>query len=419
MHRLLPVLLLALALLVPAAAHADSIVYSKQGDVWISAPDGSSARQITSGGGHQSPTQADDGTILVQRGTRFVRLDRSGRTLGTIDSVLTGKPAGVDAVGPFDPVISPDGTKVAYWIGMYTSWTDRRNYIEWTRTGPVTVWQDARDGKFLGTTHYYDEPSWLPTSDGALLFAEENALTAQVVAVGVGEDHTQIRQWFRDSQVKPANEVYPKAISTGELTRSLDRLALLRASIEYGSGGIAEGPGNTIVTYGVSLPGLPVMECRLSGADGGEFGRPTWSPDGTSLAWTEGNGIWAMRLGRDCSGSARLVIPGAGEPDWGPAGVGGDPGPGRPAVTVPRSLAAGARLRITVSCPGACRARAVARVGRRVVARSAKRLSGGGTVVLRPRRLRGARRLSVTVRVKPDGGSAAVVTRRVKLHSRS
>ena len=53
----------------------------------------------------------------------------------------------------------------------------------------MTLWQDARDGRLLGATHYYEEPSWLPDSSGALLFEETNALTAQVVAAGVGADH--------------------------------------------------------------------------------------------------------------------------------------------------------------------------------------------------------------------------------------
>ncbi len=139
MVRLLPASLVVLALLLPAAASADSIVYTKDSDVWVARPDGSSARALTHGGGYQSPTQANDGTILAQRGTRFIRLDRSGRTLATLDSVLTGAPATVNAVGPFDPRISPDGTKLAYWIGMYSSWHDYRNNIDWNRTGSVTL----------------------------------------------------------------------------------------------------------------------------------------------------------------------------------------------------------------------------------------------------------------------------------------
>ena len=52
MLRLLPASLAVLALLLlPGAASADSIVYSKAGDIWAAEPDGSQARRITTGAG--------------------------------------------------------------------------------------------------------------------------------------------------------------------------------------------------------------------------------------------------------------------------------------------------------------------------------------------------------------------------------
>jgi hypothetical protein len=67
MRPLSRVLLLAAAALTICAAQAsaDSIVYLKDGNVWLSAPDGSQARQLTTGGRWASPSQADDGTIVA------------------------------------------------------------------------------------------------------------------------------------------------------------------------------------------------------------------------------------------------------------------------------------------------------------------------------------------------------------------
>jgi WD40-like Beta Propeller Repeat len=417
--------IVVLALMLPATASADSIVYTKDHDVWLARPDGSGARQLTHDGGYQSPTQANDGTILVQRGTRFIRLDRAGRTLATLNSVMTGLPMGISAVGPFDPRISPDGTKLAYWIGMYSSWHDHRNNIDWNRTGPVTVWQDARDGRFLGATHSYEGPSWLPDSSGALLFEETNALTAQVVAAGVGADHNHIKQWFHDSDTKWSNEEYWKPIGAGEISRGMDRLAVLRGGTHIGAGGLSEGPGNTIALYDVHLPDVPTMECLLTGANGGEFGAPTWSPDGGSLAWAEGDGVWTGTIAHNCDGNPHLTIPGAREPDWGPADVGptsaarpSDPGTSGSGVAVRAASAIGRHalqrrgLKVRVSCPSACRATATARQRGRLLARAARRLAGKGRLMLRPAHVRHGR-LSVRVSVRPDGGVPVTLTRRV------
>ena len=55
-------------------ASADSIVYVKDGNVWLAAGDGGSQYQVTTDGTaehpYRSPSQADDGTIAVGYGTR-------------------------------------------------------------------------------------------------------------------------------------------------------------------------------------------------------------------------------------------------------------------------------------------------------------------------------------------------------------
>src|SRR4051794_41683042 len=61
------------------SASADSIVYAKAGDLYLTSPDGSKGYRLTTDGGYSSPSQADDGTIGAVRDRHLVRLDRSGR----------------------------------------------------------------------------------------------------------------------------------------------------------------------------------------------------------------------------------------------------------------------------------------------------------------------------------------------------
>ena len=94
---------LALAFGVAAPACASSIVFVKDWNVWIANPDGSGARQLTTDGtsaaAYEHPTQADDGTILATRLTRFHLLRRDGTAVRPpLDSVLTQAAPGAACV---------------------------------------------------------------------------------------------------------------------------------------------------------------------------------------------------------------------------------------------------------------------------------------------------------------------------------
>src|SRR6476659_8964621 len=73
----------------PAAASADSLVFVKSGNVWLSQPDGSGAYQVTTDGTtsspYRSPSQADDGTIAAGHGDDIVRMTQNGTVLNRID----------------------------------------------------------------------------------------------------------------------------------------------------------------------------------------------------------------------------------------------------------------------------------------------------------------------------------------------
>lgn len=394
-------LLLALTLAAPAAA--DSIVYVKDANVWVAQPDGSQARALTTDGTaglpYASPSQADDGTVLAVRGSRFHKLDRQGKLLATFDSLLTSNPGPAMAVGPFDAKLSPDGTKFAYWLGIMGGWYDYATNRWYTDPQSSVAYQSAVDGTPLGTTMFFEEPSW--KADGSLLlFDSINGGVPQVYTGAVGTNHNDLTPWFHDRDVFGDPNWRPTG--AGELTRDGKRLAALRAGGTMGEGYEARGRFNRIQLYSVDGLQPPAPECQIGDPDGAELGPPSWSPAGDALAWATPNGIYTSKV---CEGFApALVVPGGREPDWGPAEPGaaapapptGQPQRGQaPPAGKPKLASVKARrgrLTVRVSCK--CAATAVARKGRKVLARG----KGTGKVVLRfSKRVRGKVKLTVKV----------------------
>jgi hypothetical protein len=416
-------LVAVVALLVCAgSAQASSLVYIKGYNVWLASPDGAVQRQLTSDGfkelPYESPSQADDGTILAGRGPRFVKLDRQGNQIGAaLPSILVGKPAYAYAVGPFDPKISPDGHKLAYWVGTWSMWFDYGNNITWTDPKDAVIWQNADTGAQLGFTLFYQKPSWLQDSAHALLNQPYNRLAAQIVAGAIGGNHNDLTPVFTDDDSKPAGDYYSQDVGDAELTPAGDKLVALRG-----------GSQETIRFYD-TRSGHPVVSgCYLGQPVGGSAADPTWAPDGSAVAWAEGDGVWATPVGAldstDCSwATPHLIIPGASQPDWGPANV--TPPAGKPTapqggnvqspslvVVAPARIRRAALLRrglkVTVTAAKAGTVAAALRTGRRVVALRSRPLAAQQSTVLtlKPSRRRAALvRRSRTLRLRVKVGT--------------
>jgi hypothetical protein len=461
----------AMAAAAAAPAAADSLVFVKNHNVWLANPDGSGQYQVTFDGTaaapYESPSQADDGTTVAirrppgQRNQLF-RMTQSGRLLNPPINTPAPGPAGA-----LDAKVSPDGQLVAYWF--VTAVNDpicvfciqAASQALLSRSDRFTGYQE------IGTPNTGIRPSWI-SNDTVLL--NNSSATQLYYRLGM----TAAAPWFADYQTGFPQTPIP-LLEDSDLARTGARLAIVRGDsnetlVLYTTAGVP--PASTAA---------PTARCVYSGATGGKFFNPAWSQDGQTLAWQEGDGIWTAQINTlsDCAANppAALRIPGAGEPDFGPAAVNpgprpqcGNPGnptcPPRPpvpcgsctppnpeidAAAIRRALAgfatkatrAFARLKIsgllrkrriaiefTAPAAGTLAARLTA-TGASASARRATLTASGrrvypsaGTAKLAikltgrgRKRLRGARRLKATLKLSfaPSGAKAISTTRNLRL----
>ncbi|HWM08121.1 MAG TPA: hypothetical protein VNO82_02220 [Solirubrobacteraceae bacterium] len=434
----LGVALIALAVAAPAAS-ADSIAYIKGGDVWLSTGDGSRQHRVTDTGRYADVSQADDGTMIALTGVRLHRLDRRGNVLADFDTPVSDtRPAPARTFyGPFDPAISPDGTKVAYtyhymppsqsptcfpptcFVGINEggtgySWADRQ-----------TGWDDPTLGKHSG----WRNAAWVD-EDTVMLSDPTHMPNHDVIldTLSDGDSGNMVHGWFSDTvQGNPH-------VSGGDVSRDRTKLAF------------ATGENDTTLTvYSVAqfptafrdgeapVSARPSVCYRYSGGDGA-YSTPTFSPGGEQVAWSEDTGIKVVTVPSFAGGcatdgatpTAPLVIPGGKNPDWGPAGVpsrGGGRGLAAKAARTKLGKALRKGFGVKVTVPTAGRVTATATDRGLKVASGAKRV-GAGKAAVKLRFTRGARaaldnarsvRLRVKVAFKPRGGATMRTTLALKL----
>jgi PKD repeat protein len=349
-----------------AGASADSLVYLKGGEIWISHVDGSAARPVTSTPNNWAwPSEADNGMIVAAGGlarnfsdgsdtsgsSEIYKLNQSGAQIGnTTDPPGSHSMPACDEFAPQHVRVSPDGTKAAYDFFLCTG-------------DETTVWANLSDVSYrppppqqIGQEDYY-APSWFnnstflvthdgpPITDNGSQFFVHTLSDADFGGSGLGGDQN-IDQ--------PSYQVV--AARTG------NRMAVFEADSASGRPGVAKivlyttdgNPGDPYFESGTAAHGDTPM-CKLtlpaSAITNANAASPTFSYDGSELAWTENDGIHVanvtnLNTGPDVENvpecttvSQRLLIPGGSMPFFGHGDESSAPSP-PPPPSAPKPVAA-------------------------------------------------------------------------------
>ncbi len=324
-----------LALAAPTVAEAGSIVFIKDANVWLAKDDGSGQVRLTADGTpadpYYSPTQADDGTIVVLRGpdgrptaittttgSRVHRLGRDGRRLGEPYTAL------FDPMPPLVPravaaEISPSGRVLAVSQRLFEFGFDISCACNRLRAiAQNVVFKDAVTGEYRGKSELVGQELWSPSWVGdakLLLFDQFSQAGAHVYTTEVGGQPTPLyRDPGRSTLVPGWNQA---SLGAGELTRAGDKLAVVR--------GLYSAGATTIELHaaaGATSP--PVPRCEITGRPISLEPGLSWSPDGSVLSWHEESGIWSTSVSVDqpgCGAAPKLLIADGFDHDWGPAGL--------------------------------------------------------------------------------------------------
>src|SRR3954454_11153299 len=301
-------LIAAAAVLATAApASASSITYTKNSNVWLTTPDGSYQKPVTTDGTadnrYQAPDQLDDGTIVAARpSVRFFYALHPDGTLRNAPLLAPGNSCGT---GPLDLDATRDSGLIVFQY-VHSDFCINPTPGNGPRSRVTFAFSDVPTGASTFIKHdNWTAPRWTPGTN-----------FASMVAIGGGSIGIQgggtVSGWLFSN---PSVEL----IQSFDISRTGNRV-LVEMTPPSGSPSRLvlwqnDGPPKSLNNTGTAL-------CTAESFAAGDAD-PRWSPDGTKIAWEGPAGVYVSPApvvnGATCVLQPTLVAPGGHDPAWGVA----------------------------------------------------------------------------------------------------
>ena len=255
-------------------------VFVKEHNVWLANPDGSGQYQVTfdgtAGAPYESPSQANDGTIVAIRETpgqrrQLYRMSQSGQAL--------------------EPPDQHAGARHR---------RDQREGLAQRRAGRVLVPHHGQRPALRVLRERLEPGAAQPLEPLHQPHRSRHAQHRRLAILGL-ERHDRGRERQRDAVVLQARNAGGGRVVRGSdfVTRELPDAARRRSRPDRrpARGGARQPPGDDPAAQdGRAAPGQTDRRepaVRPAHPTHGKFIDPTWSSDGRLLAWQEDDGVWS------------------------------------------------------------------------------------------------------------------------------
>lgn len=342
----------------PPSSVPGSLIYVKNGNVWVSTPDGVTKRQVTVDGGvptgdgtgdspYRAPSESDGGLVVAVRNQDFNQGQASEYTQGYLwemdlrgNVVRKFKPPQFDYIaggscnpavqelplGIVNAVVSPDGQYIAYTAQTYVQ-TAACNVGQGYSSWIVNV--DGSNAHMIA-----DSSGDTASLEVGQFTADSSKLLVDRADFGSIEDFyvnvpgSTARPWTAPASGDYINEAYGQPdVRNGILaTEGYSQVASRNALRIWTTSGFTTSPGG-YCDYPSPVSDAGVTDLEL-------ITRPSLSPDGSYVAWEDsssdgsvsqtGQGIYTLAtstLANGCRTYSALSIPGGEDPFWANAGI--------------------------------------------------------------------------------------------------